>query len=128
MPALHVALGWRLGWPASLACAGWHVLCRYDDRQRTFNIEATNTGKGGFHAHPDAYYRERYNLTAESIRSGSSLRALSPRELLGLFVGFRARLHQDTGRAADALADYRLASRLCPRHEPLRTRAAELVR
>jgi hypothetical protein len=127
MPALHVALAWRLGWPASLACAGWHVLCRYDDGRRVFNIEATNTGKGGFHAHPDAYYRERYGLTAESVRSGSYLRALRPRELLGLFVGFRARLYQDTGRAAEALADYRLAHGLCPRHDLLRTKTAGLA-
>jgi hypothetical protein len=102
------------------------VLCRYDDGARAFNIEATNTGKGGFHAHPDSYYREKYNLTPESVRSGSSLRAQRPRELLGLFVGFRARLQQDTGRAADALADYRLAHRLCPRHDLLRTKAAGL--
>jgi len=126
MPALHVALAWRLGWPASLACAGCHVLCRYDDGARAFNIEATNTGKGGFHSHPDAYYRERYNLTAESVRSGSSLRALSPRELLGLFVGFRARLYQDTGLVDETLADYRLAHRLCPRHDLLRKKAAGL--
>src|SRR5262249_18466309 len=45
MPTLHVALGWRLGWPVSLACAGWHLLCRYDDGRRTHNIEATNTGR-----------------------------------------------------------------------------------
>jgi len=121
-----VALAWRLGWPASLACAGWHVLCRYDDGQRAFNIEATNTGGGGFHAHSDAYYRERYNLTPESVRSGSYLRALSPRELLGLFVGFRARLHQDTGQVVEAQADYRLAHRLCPRHELLQKKAVGL--
>ena len=45
MPTLHVALGWRLGWPVSLAVAGWHVLCRYDDGVRTHNIEATRTGR-----------------------------------------------------------------------------------
>jgi len=102
MPALHVALAWRLGWPASLACAGWHVLCRYDDGTRAFNIEATKTGGGGFHAHPDAYYQERYGLTPESVRSGSCLRAPSPRELLGLFVGIRARLFHDTGGRREA--------------------------
>ena len=48
MPALHCALGWRLGWPVSLALAGWHVFCRFDDGTRTRNIESTRTGGGGF--------------------------------------------------------------------------------
>jgi hypothetical protein len=56
MAALHVALGWRLGWPVSLACVGSHLICRYDDGKSTHNIEATRTGGGGFHSHPDDFY------------------------------------------------------------------------
>jgi Transglutaminase-like superfamily len=125
MPALHVALGWRLGWPVSLACAGWHLLCRYDDGQRTHNIEATNNGRGGFHSHPDDYYRQEYHLPAESIQCGSDLTALRPRQLLGLFVGLRARHWQDIGRRKDAGRDYRLASDLFPSNLLLRRKAAE---
>ena len=31
MAALHLALGWRLGWPVSLAVVGWHVILRFDN-------------------------------------------------------------------------------------------------
>ncbi len=56
MSALHVALGWRLGWPVSLASVAFHHICRYDDGEVTHNIEATLTGKGGFGSPSDDYY------------------------------------------------------------------------
>src|SRR5262249_14831064 len=52
MAALHVALGWRLRWPVSLACVGSHFICRYDDGRVTYNIEATQAEHGGFQADP----------------------------------------------------------------------------
>ncbi len=48
MAALHVAIGRRLGWPVSLACARSHFICRYDDGKVTHNIETTQAGYGGF--------------------------------------------------------------------------------
>ena len=62
MAALHVALGWRLKWPVSLACVGAHLICRYDDGKVTHNIEATKTGDHGFHSHPDEYYLAEHRL------------------------------------------------------------------
>jgi hypothetical protein len=53
MPVLHVALGWRLGWPVSLACANNHLFCRFDDGEVKHNIEATAFGRGGFRSHPE---------------------------------------------------------------------------
>lgn len=126
MAALHVALAWRLGWPVSLAVAGWHVLARFDDGAKAHNIEATNNGRGGFHSHPDAYYREHYGVAEADVRSGSDLNALRPRRLLGLFVGFRARHRQDVGRIAEARQDYRLARSLFPESNLLRRKAAEV--
>ncbi len=128
MAALHVALGWRLGLPVSLACAGWHVLCRYDDGTVTHNIEATNNGRGGFHSHPDAYYQTVYDIPEEAVRSGSDLRAASPRELLGLFFSFRARHRHDVGLTAAATRDDLRASALFPNNRLLRQRAAALSR
>jgi hypothetical protein len=128
MAALHMALGWRLGWPVSLACAGWHVLCRYDDGRVTHNIEATNNGHGGFHSHPDAYYKQRYGLDEVAVREGSDLAWLGPRALLGLFVGLRARHHGDCGRLVEAARDYRLARALFPQSWLFRRKAAELGR
>ena len=74
MSALHVAIGWRLNWPVSLATVGTHFICRYDDGKVTHNIEATKTGGGGFHSHPDDYYLKEHRLTARAVRCGSDLR------------------------------------------------------
>jgi hypothetical protein len=127
MPALHVALAWRLGWPVSLACARWHILCRYDDGHVTHNIEATNNGRGGFHSHPDAYYRQEYGIPEEAVRSGSDLTALRPRQLLGLFVSLRARHFEDVFCLDEARSDYERAARLFPNNRRLQAKAAELA-
>jgi hypothetical protein len=128
MAALHVALGWRLGMPVSLACAGWHVLCRYEDGAAVHNIEATNNGKGGFHSHPDDYYQSKYGIPDEAVGAGSDLHASSPRELLGLFLSFRARHFHDVGRPAEAARDYLQAHTLFPNNRFLRRRAKALCR
>ncbi len=114
MAALHVALGRRLGWPVSLACVGSHFICRFDDGAVTHNIEATQSGFGGFKSDPDDYLIRERGLPPEAVSSGSDLRALTPRELLGAFVGLRARLMKDTGRPAEAERDYLLARHLFP--------------
>jgi hypothetical protein len=114
MAALHVVLGWRLGWPISLACAGSHFFCRYDDGYAIHNIEATKNGSGGFHSHPDEYYRQEYSIPDAAIGCGFDLRAVTPRELLGLFVGLRARHERDVDERAAAERDYLLARYLFP--------------
>ncbi len=119
MAALHVALGWRLRWPVSLACVDCHFICRYDDGKVTHNIEATKTGGGGFHSHPDDYYLKHYRLPPKAIHCGSDLRALTPRELLGVFVGLRGRHYEDTDRFALAESDWLLARYLFPRNRHL---------
>jgi hypothetical protein len=119
MAALHVALGWRLGWPVSLACVRSHYICRYDDGEVRHNIEATQAGFGGFKSDPDEYLIERYELPTQAISSGSDLRAVAPRELLGIFVGFRGRHMRDTGRADEAEFDCLLARHLFPSNRKL---------
>ncbi|HXG11591.1 MAG TPA: transglutaminase family protein [Gemmataceae bacterium] len=114
MAALHVAIGWRLGWSVSLACVKSHFVCRYDDGKVTHNIEATQAGYGGFKSDPDDYLIRQYGLPPVAIRSGSDLRALKPREMLGVFLGFRGRHMRDTGRWEEAEADYLLARWLFP--------------
>lgn len=119
MAVLHVAIGWRLGWPVSLACVKRHFVCRYDDGRITHNIEATQAGYGGFKSDPDEYLAERYGLPPVAISSGSDLRALKPREMLGVFLGFRGRHMRDTGRWDEAEADFLLARHLFPRSRQL---------
>ncbi|AGA28339.1 transglutaminase family protein [Singulisphaera acidiphila] len=119
MAALHVALGWRLGWPVSLACVRSHYICRYDDGTVTHNIEATQAGYGGFKSDPDEYLIERYELPPKAISSGSDLRAVNPREMLGIFLGFRGRHMRDTDRWDEAERDYLLARHLFPMNRKL---------
>lgn len=119
MAALHVALGWRLKWPVSLACVGSHFICRYDDGIVTHNIEATKTGDHGFHSHPDGYYLREHRLPSKAITCGSDLRAVTPIELLGIFFGLRARYFADNNQPERSEPDYLLARSLFPRNRHL---------
>jgi hypothetical protein len=53
LSVLHAVLGRRIGLPVSLACAGPHYICRFDDGTEIINIETTNTGNGGFSSQAD---------------------------------------------------------------------------
>ena len=119
MAALHVAIAWRLGWPLSLACAGPHFFCRYDDGRVVHNIEATNNGRGGFQSHPDEYYQKEFGIPDRAVACGSDLRAVTPREMLGLFFGLRGRHWEDIGRLVEAEVDYLWARVLFPRNRRL---------
>ena len=119
MAALHVALGWRLHWPVSLACVGAHKICRYDDGKVTHNIEATKTGGGGFHSHPDDYYLKAYGLPQKAVDCGSDLRALTPREMLAIFIGARAGIFQTQASFCPGMLIIFLARSLFPRNRDL---------
>jgi hypothetical protein len=127
MSALHVAISWRLGWPVSIACVKNHQICRYDNGKVTHNIEATQTALGGFKSPPDEYYVKEYRLSQKAITSGSDLRAVKPRELLGIFLGARGRHMRDTGRRDVAELDYLLARYLFPTSRFLYMQAAEVA-
>ena len=114
MSALYVALGWRLGWPVSLAAVHSHYVLRYDDGEVTHNIEATQAGYGGCKSDPDEYLIREYRLTRKAVGTGSDLRAFTPRELLGIFFGLRARHFKDVNNVREAEKDYLLARYLCP--------------
>jgi len=109
MPALHVAIGRRLGWPVTLACTNAHFVCRYDDGQHVYNVEATDTGRGGFAEGSDQDYVEKEGVSQKAIAVGSDLRRLTAREMLGVFVQARARYFADTGKIDLAARDYALA-------------------
>ena len=115
MPVLHVAIGRRLGWPVSLASAGPHYVCRYDDGKVHYNIEATYTGPG-FVSDSDQDYIKNDGLPQKAVTTGSDFRSLTAREMLGVFVGMRARYYWDTKKYAAADRDYALARVLYPSH------------
>ena len=116
---LHVVLGRRIGLPVSLACIGSHFLCRFDDGKKTFNIEPTETGRGGFSSQTDEYVLAKHNVPAKALACGSDLRAVTPREMLGLLLGLRARHFENTLRMAEAERDYLFARYLFPRNRQL---------
>jgi hypothetical protein len=121
LAALHVAMGWRMGWPVSLACVNSHYILRFDDGNTSYNIEATQAGHGGFKSDPDDYLIREKKLPPIAITSGSDLRAVRPREMLGIFVSLRARHVQDVGKSQNreelilaSECDWLLARQLFP--------------
>jgi hypothetical protein len=92
------------------------TICRFDDGHRQHNIETTNTGNGGVSMPPDAYYYNtpRYKLLPEHVASGSDLRALRPREMLGTFFGSRGRHWHDIREAHLARRDFAIALEFYP--------------
>jgi hypothetical protein len=114
MAALQLALGWRLGWPVSLAKAWWHTYLRFDNGEAVWNVEATDTGRGGFCCHTDAYLMQRDQINPEHVRSGSDLTTLRPRQLLGEFLGARGRHLWDVRQVGEAQQDFALALGLYP--------------
>jgi hypothetical protein len=66
-------------------------------------------------------------LPPQALSSGSDLRAVTPRELLGIFVGFRGRHMRDTGRREEAERDYLLARHLFPSSRSLYLRTLEVT-
>lgn len=114
MATLHVVLGRRIGLPVSLACVGSHVMCRFDDGKKTYNIEATDTGNGGFGAPTDEEILAKNKLPRLAQLCGSDLRAVTPREMLAIFLGFRARHYENIDRFPESERDYLLARYLFP--------------
>lgn len=133
MPALALAMGWRIGWPVSLACARDHFLLRYDDGDVTFNMEVATTLAYGYWSPTDEEIIDEKRLPPAALACGSDLRALTPRERLSVFVGLRARHYKNLAeieRNRDWLRlaerDYLLARWLFPAHRGHHTVLAHL--
>lgn len=105
MAMLHVVLGRRLGWPVSLTTIWSHYLLRFDNGKVVWNVEASDTGRGGFSCRPDPYFIDLYKIDPEHVRSGSDLAFLTPRQMLGCFFDLRARHYNNTDRDKESLAD-----------------------
>ncbi len=121
MAALYVAMAWRMRWPVSLACVNSHFIARYDDGERVFNLETTDTGRAGWSARTDERFINEVDVSQRAIETGSDLKALTPREMLGVFIGLRARHLQDVGKARtserlmlESESDWPLARHLYP--------------
>ena len=116
MPALHVAMARRMGWPVSLACVKSHFISRFDDGAVVHNIEATSNHPGSFASGSDEDYIEQFGLPRKAIECGSDLRKLTAREMIGVFLSLRGRHFTDIGLPPEADSSFALARILFPFH------------
>lgn len=87
MPVFYVAIGRRLQYPLKLVTAKGHLFARWDDGQKSFNIEGTSIG---FVSHPDEYYRTwPAPFTPEEQASEGYLQSLSPVQEFAVFLSIR---------------------------------------
>lgn len=119
MAILNVVIGRRVGLPVFLATAASHFLCRYEDGAAVYNIESTDTGNGTFSAADDTLQMSYMNVPVIAQKCGSDFKSATPREMLGLFVGLRARHLDDIACVAEAEQDYLLARYLFPQNRYL---------
>lgn len=99
---------------------------RYDDGQSVYNLEATAAGSGGWGAFDDAYFIAMENLPRKALACGFDLRAVTPREMLGLFIGLRARYLENTYCFDEAERDYLQARALFPSNRQLHFQQLQL--
>lgn len=85
----------------------------------THNIETTDTGRGGFSSQTDEFILAKHKVAPKAQTCGSDLRAVTPHEMLGLFLGDRARHFENTDRWDEAERDYLLARHLFPKNRSL---------
>ncbi len=99
LPLLYQALAQRLGYPVYPVAAPQHLFLRYvDRRQKMQNIEATSGG--GFST--DDEYAEVLEISAQGIKSGTYLKTMTYRQLLGDLIagnGYHWTTQRDYHRA-----------------------------
>jgi hypothetical protein len=119
MPVLQIIMGRKCGWPVSLICVKHHYMLRYDDGKNRYNLEATDTGRGGFAIATDAEVMEEMKLSPQAVACGSDLRSLTNREIMAVFIAARARYYKDTNQMDLSDRDYSLARSQFPKWRSL---------
>jgi hypothetical protein len=119
MPVLQVVMARKCGWPVFLICVKHHYMLRYDDGKNRYNLEATDTGRGGFAIATDDEVMKEMQLSPQAVACGSDLRSLTNREMMAVFIAARARYYRDTNQMDLADRDYSLARFLFPQWRSL---------
>ncbi len=87
MPVFYVAVGRRLGYPLKLVKAKGHLFVRWEEGERSFNVESTSIG---FISFQDDYYRTwPAPFTPEEEQSERYLKAMTPAQELAVFLSIR---------------------------------------
>ena len=105
---LYIALGELLGFRVEGVLVPGHFFVRVDEGGRFRNVELLRRGE----EMPDAWYTKRFGVPAGS--SGEYLRALSPREVLGVVEYDVGNERRAAARFSEARRAYRLATSLFP--------------
>ncbi len=126
MPVPYVAIGRRLGYPVSLVNAHDHLFVRWqrpgEDAYR--NLEATSEG---IVFKTDEEYKAWRKIPEEEIKSGVSLRSLTPEQTLAIFMETRAGALRFHKRLAEAVVSYAEAARLWPENRIAKTYLADTI-
>lgn len=101
MPVFYVAIGRRLGYPLKLVRAKGHLFARWDQGNRSFNIECTSIG---FVSHTDNEYRTwPATFTSEDEISESYLKSPTPVQELAVFLTIRGECLRSSGNLLESL-------------------------
>lgn len=126
MPVLYVAIGRRLGYPVSLVNAHDHLFVRWqkpgEDTYR--NLEATSQG---IVFKTDEEYKAWRKIPEQEIKSGVSLRSLTPEQTLAIFMETRAGALRFHKRLAEAVVAYAETARLWPENRISKTYLADTI-
>ena len=126
MPVLFFAIGRRLGYPVSLVNAHDHLFVRWqrpgEDAYR--NLEATSEG---IVFKTDEEYKAWRKIPEEEIKSGVSLRSLTPEQTLAIFMETSAGALRFHKRLAEAVVSYAEAARLWPENRIAKTSLADTI-
>jgi hypothetical protein len=126
MPVLYVAIGRRLGYPVSLVNAHDHLFVRWqrpgEDAYR--DLEATSQG---IVFKTDDDYKAWRKIPEDEIKSGVSLRTLTPEHTLAIFLETRAGALRFHKRLPEAIAAYAEAARLWPENRIPKTYLADTI-
>lgn len=126
MPVLYVAIGRRLGYPVGLVNAHDHLFVRWQrPGEETFrDLEATSQG---IVFKTDDEYKAWRKVPEEEIKSGVSLRTLTPEQALAIFMETRASALRFHKRLPEAIVAYAEAARLWPQNRIPKTYLADII-
>lgn len=112
MPLLYAAVAQRAGYPLRFVHVPDHFFLRYDRAGfRGSNVEATSGGK---HI-PDDDYIRRFKVSKRGMESGSYMRMITKRELLGEMVSMNAGIHSRRQNGPMTIVYLEKAAELAPK-------------
>jgi hypothetical protein len=95
MPVLYVAIGRRLGYPLKLVTTKAHLFVRWDEGDKSFNIEGTSMG---FQCYPDDEYRRwPVPISSDEEKTEVCLKCLTPVQEFAVFASTRGLCSRATG-------------------------------